>query len=239
MPVEAPLGTAARNKAVPVHRSTSTVGFPRESKISRARTAMMVLESGAASAPAAGAATLVWFLTASAAALISSRLPKYLPNFSGAMAASLAIGFRSASRVYMRGRPVGISKPVMSSSEIPSRNFKMARMELPCAATKTVFPLFSSGAIVDSQKGITRAIVSLRHSVLGMSALSNAAYFFSLAGLYSLSSSIGGGGMSKLLRQIWTWSAPCFFTVSFLSSPVSPPYMRSFKRQLLVTGTKS
>mmetsp|Transcript_73487 Transcript_73487/g.195333 ORF Transcript_73487/g.195333 Transcript_73487/m.195333 type:complete len:213 (-) Transcript_73487:839-1477(-) len=38
MPVEAPLGTAARKSAVSVHRSTSTVGFPRESKISRAMT---------------------------------------------------------------------------------------------------------------------------------------------------------------------------------------------------------
>mmetsp|Transcript_118959 Transcript_118959/g.348388 ORF Transcript_118959/g.348388 Transcript_118959/m.348388 type:complete len:212 (+) Transcript_118959:906-1541(+) len=37
MPVDAPLGTAARYKAVSVQRSTSTVGFPRESKISRAR----------------------------------------------------------------------------------------------------------------------------------------------------------------------------------------------------------
>mmetsp|Transcript_8825 Transcript_8825/g.16107 ORF Transcript_8825/g.16107 Transcript_8825/m.16107 type:complete len:285 (-) Transcript_8825:580-1434(-) len=38
MPVDAPLGTAARKSAVGVQRSTSTVGFPRESKISRART---------------------------------------------------------------------------------------------------------------------------------------------------------------------------------------------------------
>mmetsp|Transcript_43805 Transcript_43805/g.69328 ORF Transcript_43805/g.69328 Transcript_43805/m.69328 type:complete len:205 (-) Transcript_43805:1323-1937(-) len=37
IPVEAPLGTAARNNAHSVQRSTSTVGFPLESKISRAR----------------------------------------------------------------------------------------------------------------------------------------------------------------------------------------------------------
>mmetsp|Transcript_48508 Transcript_48508/g.110499 ORF Transcript_48508/g.110499 Transcript_48508/m.110499 type:complete len:203 (-) Transcript_48508:868-1476(-) len=42
MPVEAPLGTAARKSAVSVQRSTSTVGLPRESKISRARIAMMM-----------------------------------------------------------------------------------------------------------------------------------------------------------------------------------------------------
>mmetsp|Transcript_43808 Transcript_43808/g.69337 ORF Transcript_43808/g.69337 Transcript_43808/m.69337 type:complete len:214 (-) Transcript_43808:1051-1692(-) len=35
-PVEAPLGTAARNRCISVSRSTSTVGLPRESKISRA-----------------------------------------------------------------------------------------------------------------------------------------------------------------------------------------------------------
>lgn len=52
-----------------------------------------------------------------------------------------------------------IIRPVMSLSEIPSRNFKMARMELPCAATKTVFPLFNAGAMVSSQNGITRAWV--------------------------------------------------------------------------------
>mmetsp|Transcript_50371 Transcript_50371/g.104887 ORF Transcript_50371/g.104887 Transcript_50371/m.104887 type:complete len:225 (-) Transcript_50371:773-1447(-) len=38
MPVEAPLGTAARKRAIGVQRSTSTVGLPLESKISLART---------------------------------------------------------------------------------------------------------------------------------------------------------------------------------------------------------
>ena len=45
-------------------------------------------------------------------------------------------------------------------------------------------------------------------------------YFFcfpTLAGLNSLLSSMSGGGMSKLRRQICTWSAPCFFTVSWES----------------------
>mmetsp|Transcript_39516 Transcript_39516/g.86319 ORF Transcript_39516/g.86319 Transcript_39516/m.86319 type:complete len:201 (-) Transcript_39516:876-1478(-) len=44
MPVEAPLGTAARKRATSVQRSTSTVGLPRESKISRARTCMIFME---------------------------------------------------------------------------------------------------------------------------------------------------------------------------------------------------
>mmetsp|Transcript_124616 Transcript_124616/g.352761 ORF Transcript_124616/g.352761 Transcript_124616/m.352761 type:complete len:210 (+) Transcript_124616:405-1034(+) len=43
MPVEAPLGTAARKIAVSVQRSTSTVGFPLESKISRARISVILL----------------------------------------------------------------------------------------------------------------------------------------------------------------------------------------------------
>mmetsp|Transcript_57344 Transcript_57344/g.104764 ORF Transcript_57344/g.104764 Transcript_57344/m.104764 type:complete len:284 (-) Transcript_57344:602-1453(-) len=50
MPVDAPLGTAARNKAFSVQMSTSTVGLPRESKISRARTNLILaLGSGAGS----------------------------------------------------------------------------------------------------------------------------------------------------------------------------------------------
>mmetsp|Transcript_73375 Transcript_73375/g.174911 ORF Transcript_73375/g.174911 Transcript_73375/m.174911 type:complete len:233 (-) Transcript_73375:299-997(-) len=232
MPVDAPEGTAARKRAVSVQRSTSTVGLPRESKISRALMAMIL-------APPAGAATFVWFFTASAAALISSRFPMYFPKLRGAMASGLLMGFRSASSLYMSGRPVGISRPVMSLSEMPSRNLRIARMELPWAATKTVLPLFNSGTIASSQNGITRAIVSLRHSVFGMSFLSSAAYLRSLAGSYSLPASISGGGMSKLRRQTCTWSAPCFFTVSFLSRPVRPPYIRSFRRQDLVTGTCS
>mmetsp|Transcript_96630 Transcript_96630/g.255214 ORF Transcript_96630/g.255214 Transcript_96630/m.255214 type:complete len:209 (+) Transcript_96630:89-715(+) len=50
MPVEAPLGTAARKRAKSVQRSTSTVGFPRESKISRA---LMALITVAPAPPAA------------------------------------------------------------------------------------------------------------------------------------------------------------------------------------------
>mmetsp|Transcript_135156 Transcript_135156/g.350210 ORF Transcript_135156/g.350210 Transcript_135156/m.350210 type:complete len:206 (+) Transcript_135156:224-841(+) len=49
MPVEAPLGTAARKSADSVQRSTSTVGLPRESKISRARMNMILFVAGAAS----------------------------------------------------------------------------------------------------------------------------------------------------------------------------------------------
>mmetsp|Transcript_3185 Transcript_3185/g.8659 ORF Transcript_3185/g.8659 Transcript_3185/m.8659 type:complete len:211 (-) Transcript_3185:834-1466(-) len=47
MPVDAPLGTAARNSAVSVHRSTSTVGLPRLSKISRARIVMIFEDTAA------------------------------------------------------------------------------------------------------------------------------------------------------------------------------------------------
>src|SRR5688572_8328302 len=42
-PVDAPLGTAARPWPVAVWTSTSTVGFPRESRISRAMTALISL----------------------------------------------------------------------------------------------------------------------------------------------------------------------------------------------------
>jgi len=74
MPVEAPLGTAALKSAVSVQRSTSTVGFPRESKISRAR--MPSIFASAGTPPAGAAATAVWFLTASAAFLIASASPR-------------------------------------------------------------------------------------------------------------------------------------------------------------------
>src|SRR5215218_10291375 len=52
-PVDAPLGTAAR-AIVPSSRatSTSTVGFPRESRISRAPTASMLATGGSLSRPA-------------------------------------------------------------------------------------------------------------------------------------------------------------------------------------------
>merc|ERR1712125_107936 len=63
-------------------------------------------------------------------------------------------------------------------------NFTMARMEFPCAATSTVLPALSSGAIVSSQYGITRAIVSFKHSVSGRSLGSNFAYLASLQGWY-------------------------------------------------------
>jgi hypothetical protein len=55
-PVEAPLGTAARPWPESVWTSTSTVGFPRESRIARARTALISLMMGAvvAQPPTAG-----------------------------------------------------------------------------------------------------------------------------------------------------------------------------------------
>ena len=197
--MEAPLGTAARNKAsaalnvsvwshtfrhtfsenmpvairchpltelthvwffhlaaVPVHKSTSTVGFPRESKISRALIAMMVFESGAAAAPGdvwagkrlrvqllrslyekthvqeqsmdfsrmfrimpAGAATLVWFFTASAAALISSRLPL-----------QVQILLRRVVRVVSRFRaPLGNPIVIQATEVFP----KLERRDRVCA----------------------------------------------------------------------------------------------------------
>mmetsp|Transcript_78434 Transcript_78434/g.201982 ORF Transcript_78434/g.201982 Transcript_78434/m.201982 type:complete len:213 (-) Transcript_78434:57-695(-) len=127
----------------------------------------------------------------------------------------------------------------MSSSLMPSRNLTIARMELPCAQTNTVLPALSCGAMDSSQYGSTRAMVSLRHSVSGMSLGSRPAYLASFFGWNSESASIGGGGMSKLRRQTSTWSAPCFCTVSFLSRPVRPPYIRSFRRQVLATGQYS
>lgn len=41
--------------------------------------------------------------------------------------------------------PVGISNPGMTSSEMPSIIFTMARIELPWAATNTVFPACGAG----------------------------------------------------------------------------------------------
>mmetsp|Transcript_49947 Transcript_49947/g.138730 ORF Transcript_49947/g.138730 Transcript_49947/m.138730 type:complete len:224 (+) Transcript_49947:593-1264(+) len=60
MPVDAPLGTAARKSAVSVQRSTSTVGLPRESNISRALIVMIFGEApeGASSKAATPGRTL-------------------------------------------------------------------------------------------------------------------------------------------------------------------------------------
>mmetsp|Transcript_56230 Transcript_56230/g.174390 ORF Transcript_56230/g.174390 Transcript_56230/m.174390 type:complete len:216 (+) Transcript_56230:45-692(+) len=69
MPVEAPLGTAARKSAASVQRSTSTVGFPRESKISRARTLTIFAPPPAPPAPVAFAGA------SSSAATPGSTLP--------------------------------------------------------------------------------------------------------------------------------------------------------------------
>merc|ERR1719396_342155 len=74
-------------------------------------------------------------------------------------------------------------------------------------------------------------------SILGVSSVLNRLYLGSSFGWNSLPSSMSGGGRSKLRRQICTCSAPCLTTVSFLSRPVKPPYMRSFKRHVLCVGT--
>ena len=57
----------------------------------------------------------------------------------------------------------------MSSSDMPSRCLTSARSELPCAATTTLRPSRIAGAIDSFQNGTTRATVSARHSVRGMS----------------------------------------------------------------------
>ena len=56
----------------------------------------------------------------------------------------------------------------MSASDISSRYFASARIELPCADTTTRLPALMAGAIDSFQNGSTRATVSFRHSVNGI-----------------------------------------------------------------------
>mmetsp|Transcript_100436 Transcript_100436/g.287455 ORF Transcript_100436/g.287455 Transcript_100436/m.287455 type:complete len:259 (-) Transcript_100436:1113-1889(-) len=127
----------------------------------------------------------------------------------------------------------------MSSSGISSRYLTIPRIELPCAATSTVFCLLRAGMIDPSQNGRHRSTVSLRHSESGISSSGMCAYLLSLPGQYSEVVSISGGGVEYERRHSPTCSAPYFSTVCFLSNPVSPPYMRSLRRQLALTGTSS
>mmetsp|Transcript_45026 Transcript_45026/g.144906 ORF Transcript_45026/g.144906 Transcript_45026/m.144906 type:complete len:254 (+) Transcript_45026:478-1239(+) len=135
--------------------------------------------------------------------------------------------------------PVGTSRLVISSSEMPSRYLRMPRIELPCAATSTVLPRLRAGVMSLSQYGRHRSTVSLRHSESGISSVGMCAYLLSFPGQYSESVSIGGGGSEYDRRHCLTWSSPYLATVSFLLRPVSPPYMRSFSRQLRCTVTSS
>ena len=114
----------------------------------------------------------------------------------------------------------------------------MPRIELPWAATSTVLPRWSAGMMSDFQYGRQRSTVSLRHSDSGISSSGMCAYLLSFPGQYSLDLSIGGGGVEYERRHCLT-CASYLATVSFLFSPVSPPYIRSFSRQLLFTGTSS
>jgi hypothetical protein len=77
-----------------------------------------------------------------------------------------------------------------------------------------------SGAIRSFQQGSTRAIVSLRLSPFGTTI---PAYRRSPLRSHSLPGGIGGGGTSKLRRQIRTCSSPCLAAVSALLRPVRPP----------------
>ncbi len=48
--------------------------------------------------------------------------------------------FKLSSNSYISGAPVLISYPIISSSDTLSKYLINARIELPCAATKTVSP---------------------------------------------------------------------------------------------------
>ena len=65
--------------------------------------------------------------------------------------------------------PLGMFRPTMSASEMPSRYLTSARIELPCATTTSRRPARISGASTAFQYGSTRATVSFRHSVSGTS----------------------------------------------------------------------
>ncbi len=67
--------------------------------------------------------------------------------------------------------PVGMFRPAMSASEMPSRCLTRARSELPWAATRTVRPVARSGTMLSYQYGSMRTTTSLRHSVRGRSSL--------------------------------------------------------------------
>mmetsp|Transcript_85749 Transcript_85749/g.142760 ORF Transcript_85749/g.142760 Transcript_85749/m.142760 type:complete len:218 (-) Transcript_85749:13-666(-) len=134
---------------------------------------------------------------------------------------------------------VGISKDGMTSSGMLSKCLQIARILFPCAPMIIRFPAFRAGAISPSQRGRTRAIVSFKDSVSGISLGSKSLYFASWIGWYWLDLSRTGGGMSKLRRQINTCSVPCFATVSFLSNPARPPYIRSFSLQLEMWGIQA
>ena len=61
------------------------------------------------------------------------------------------------------------ARTVILSSGISSRYLRMPRIELPCAATKTVLPFSKAGVMSLCQYGSVRSNVSLRHSASGRS----------------------------------------------------------------------
>ena len=77
----------------------------------------------------------------------------------------------------------------------------MPRIELPCAATRTVLPRLRAGVIDSSQYGRQRSTVSFRHSDLGISASGMCAYLLSLPGQCSELVSISGGGVASARAQ--------------------------------------
>lgn len=83
----------------------------------------------------------------------------------------------------------------ISDSAIESRCLTKARRELPWAATMTVLPDLSCGAMVSLKKGRTRSRVVLRDSV-NSSGKETEEYFFSLLGCHSEERSTTGGGTS-------------------------------------------
>jgi hypothetical protein len=77
----------------------------------------------------------------------------------------VANGLEVLVQLVHQGMPLGMFRPTMSWSEMPSRYLIRARIELPCAAISTRLPALMLGAMLSFQAGSTRATVSFRHSV--------------------------------------------------------------------------
>ena len=99
MPVDAPEGTLARNVPCFVSTSTSTVGLPRESRISHARTAVIspsppALSSVAVLGLAAGAKAADAESALAAAKAEAARLKKELARVNSAPLKEVEVGIR-------------------------------------------------------------------------------------------------------------------------------------------------